>query len=271
MKDVSKMTSKDRRFYIFEDTSFEGRPRSKWITDCLLGDIRTFLDGIENFTDNQEKFAFKPLPRGGGNLSAPILINTALEFVAALNAGMTEYINKGEYNGSKHKYIKAFIKDFFPDAYGKIPILLWQGVRNGLVHTFYSKAFEYNGKLIQFQFFVENRNVPSHIKKNNNTIVISINVFELYRILEKAIEAYRDRLKDDDKDAEHLQNNFIEAWSSIEEDSQENIDNNTEISPDAKALIDYLGSSSDALLLEDLNKMTNMDMLRIYTLIIRRS
>jgi hypothetical protein len=267
MKDVSKMASKDKRFYIFEDTSFEGRTRSKWITDCLLGDIRTFLDGIENFTDNQEKFAFKPLPRGGGNLSAPILINTALEFVAALNAGMTEYIDKNKYKGSKHKYIGDFIEDFFPDAYGKIPILLWEGVRNGLVHTFYSKAFEYNGRRIQFQFFVENRNVPSHIKKNNNTIVISINIFELYRILEKAIEYYCDRLKDDDT----LQNKFIEAWSSIEEDSQENIDNNTEISPDAKELIDYLGSSSDALLFEDLNKMTNMDVLRIYTLMIRRS
>lgn len=266
-KDVSKWTSKDKRFYIFEDTSFEGRPRSKWITDCLLGDIRTFLDGIENFTDNQENFAFKPLPRGGGNLSAPILINTALEFVAALNAGMTEYIDKGKYNGSKHKYIRTFIEDFFLDAYKKIPILLWQGVRNGLVHTFHSKAFEYNGKRIRFQFFVENRNVPSHIKKNNNTIVIRINIFELYMILEKAIEDYCDILKEDDA----LQNNFIAAWSSIEEDSLENIDNNTEISPDAKALIDYLGSSSDALLLEDLNKMTNMDMLRIYTLIIRRS
>lgn len=267
MKDVSKMTSKDRRFYIFEDTSFEGRPRSKWVTDCLLGDIRTFLDGIENFTDNQEKFAFKPLHRGGGNLSAPILINTALEFVAALNAGMTEYTDKNKYKGSKHKYIRDFIKNFFPDAYRKIPILLWEGVRNGLVHTFYSKAFEYNGKHIQFQFFVEDRNVPSHIKKNNNTIVISINIFELYRILENAIEDYCDRLKDDDT----LQNNFIEAWSSIEEDSQENIDNNTEISPDAKELIDYLGSSSDALLLEDLNKMTNVGVLRIYTPMTRRS
>ena len=267
MTDVSKMTSKDKRFYIFEDPRFEGRPRSKWLTDCLLGDIRTFLDGIENFTDNQEKFAFKPLPRGGGNLSAPILISTALEFVAALYAGMTEYIDEGRYNGSKHKYIRAFIREFFPEAYRKIPILLWQGVRNGLVHTFYSKAFEYNGKRIQFQFFVENRNVPSHIKNNNNTIVISINIFELYMILEKAIEDYCDRLKDNDT----MQIHFIEAWSSIEEDSLENIDTNTEISSDAKALIDYLGSSSDALLLEDLNKMTNMDMLRIYTLMIRRS
>ena len=74
------MTKEEKYWYIFEDTRFEGRPRVKWITDCLLGDIRTFLDGIENYTDNEEKFAGK-LPRGGGNLSVPILINTALEFV----------------------------------------------------------------------------------------------------------------------------------------------------------------------------------------------
>jgi len=84
MKDVSKMTSKDRRFYIFEDnTSFEGRPHSKWITDCLLGDIRTFLEGIENRDESAD---------GGGNLSVPILINTALEFVAELYTGKTENI-----------------------------------------------------------------------------------------------------------------------------------------------------------------------------------
>ncbi len=86
MKDPEKMTREEKSWYIFEDTSFEGRPRFKWITDCLLGDIRTFLDGIESYTDNKEKFAGK-LPRGGGNLSVPILISTALEFVTALYAG----------------------------------------------------------------------------------------------------------------------------------------------------------------------------------------
>ena len=49
MEDLEKMTTDKKRWYIFEDTSFEGRPRSKWIIDCLLGDIQTFFDGIENF------------------------------------------------------------------------------------------------------------------------------------------------------------------------------------------------------------------------------
>ena len=87
-----------------------------------------------------------------------------------------------------------------------------------------------------------------------DTIVISINVFELYRILENAIENYLDELKKDENEA--LRDNFIKAWSSIEEYLRE-IAKNSEYQDDAKALLDYLGSSSDALLLEDLNKVVN--------------
>ena len=101
MKDPEKMTKEEKYRYIFEDKSFEGRPRVKWITDCLLGDIRTFLDGIENYIDNKERFAFKPRPRGGGNLSVPILICTALEFVSRLYVGETKFISSEGYNAKK--------------------------------------------------------------------------------------------------------------------------------------------------------------------------
>lgn len=87
MKDPERMDKEEKRRYIFEDTSFEGRTRFNWITDCLLGDILTFLDGIEYKGEPAGK-----RPRGGGNLSVPILINTALEFVAALYAGKTNYM-----------------------------------------------------------------------------------------------------------------------------------------------------------------------------------
>ena len=270
MEDPGKMTKEEKYKYIFEDKSFEGRPRVKWITDCLLGDIRTFLDGIENYTDNKERFAFKPRPRGGGNLSVPILISTALEFVAALYTGETKYQIKkeGEKKYNTTKNVRTFIKHFFPKEYKDIPRLLWDGVRNGLVHTFSIKPFKYGNNYIQFQFYVEDRNIPSRIKKVNDTIVISINVFELYRILENAIENYLDELKKDENEA--LRDNFIKAWSSIEEYLRE-IAKNSEYQDDAKALLDYLGSSSDALLLEDLNKVLNTDVLRIYSLMIRRS
>ncbi|MCW7076916.1 MAG: hypothetical protein OCU18_06480 [Candidatus Syntrophoarchaeum sp.] len=328
------MTTKEKYCYIFEDTSFEGHPRVKWITDCLLGDIRTFLDGIENYTDNKEKFAGKP-PRGGGNLAVPNLISTALEFVAALYAGKTKYMDKDNKDkkpvfsinkdlerefendklvsenlkrvfeeegyplsehakfkaknnkwkiiddggGIKERYyfeesnekegtlsvlisydaksnVKKFIEHFFPEVYKKIPTILWDGVRNGLVHTFYPKTFSLQGnkqnsdERLQFQFYVEDRNIPSHIKKRqNNTILISINVFELYRVLEKAIDDYLDKLRHD----ETLQDKFIRAWSSIE-DYIDKADSNQ--SEETEKLRDYLGSNSAAPVLEGLKKVT---------------
>ena len=47
MKDTESVNKEDNRRYIFVDPSFEGRPRFNWITECILGDIQTFLDGIE--------------------------------------------------------------------------------------------------------------------------------------------------------------------------------------------------------------------------------
>ena len=327
MKDTEIMKKEEKRKYIFEDTSFEGRPRVKWITDGLLGDIRTFLDGIEYFKIQNKGEPAGKSPRGGGNLSVPILINTALEFVAELYTGKTDYMkfntdikfkkdletdkkvsedlkreftirnfplpktheitktdkgweikdedtdktyyfvtkdkkkqnylfcwddvpsnnegflkflndnlkiswakNEGieksddktiavsegtesltlsldeeqnevtlladkkcqlfisqKKNGKRNIYemkakklifhfrdkedyeatknAKEFIPRYFPEEYKEIPSLLWDGIRNGLVHTFSPKPFTYKGSFILFQFYVEDQNFPSHIEK----------------------------------------------------------------------------------------------------------
>ena len=86
--------------------------------------------------------------------------------------------------------------------------------------------------------------------------------------MENAIENYLDDLKKDENEA--LRDKFIKAWSFIE-NYQRKITENNEYQDDAKALLDYLGSSSDALLLEDLNKVVNINVLRVYTLKVRRS
>ena len=97
MKDAEEMDNGKKCNYIFVDTSFENRTRFNWITDCLLGDIRTFMDGIKymdcinninSYIQNERGPAKKPL--GGGNLSVPILINSALEFISALYEGKTD-------------------------------------------------------------------------------------------------------------------------------------------------------------------------------------
>ena len=254
MEDLEKMTTDKKRWYIFEDTSFEGRPRFKWIIDCLLGDIQTFFDGIENFIKNKEKSGKRD---GGGNLSVPILISTALEFVAALYTGKTKYQIKKEgeklnkYNATDN--VRRFIKDFFPKEYKDIPSLLWDGVRNGLVHSFYPKSFSFqrssqrSERYIQFQFYVEDKNISSHFNKDNDTIWICINVFELYRVVKKAIEDYLDKLKHD----KTLQDRFIKAWSSVEDYRDKADSNQLDEIEKLKKLLDYLDLNSAAPILRE--------------------
>lgn len=319
------MNEKDKYRYIFVDTSFENRTRFNWITDCLLGDIRTFLDGIKymdcisninSHIQNEGGPAEKPL--GGGNLSVPILINSALEFISALYEGKTDdrymefeipkenfvndlnrgvlteslknkfknrkfplpqnpavttsnpdvewnikdanteriyyvvaisdrekklqfhFLEKASYEANKN--VAKFVKEFFPAEYKKMPLLLWDGVRNGLVHTFYPKTFTYHGsgqslKCLQFDFYVKNRKEASRFVKEKDKIRIQINVFELYHVLEQAVGLYGRKLK---KDPKLLQNKFIRAWSSIEEYTEE-VDEEQE--KEVKEICDYLGSS----------------------------
>ena len=241
MKDPSKMTITEKYSYIFDpDPDRNNEIRFDWISHCLLGDIQTYLDGVENFIQNKEGFP-DGLPRGGGNLSVPILINTALEFVSELYTGQTLYNCTG-YNAAEN--VKEFISRFFQDHYKKFPFLLWDGIRNGIVHTFSPKPFEYSQHFIGFQFFVESRNCPAHVKQLNNGVLIKINIFELYQLLRKAIEDYRAELEKDEK----LQDKFILAWSSIEEYTR-NIDSDTGKASEAKYLLSEIGKSTNYILL----------------------
>ena len=573
MKDTESMNEEDKYRYIFVDTRFENRTCFNWITECLLGDIRTFLDAIEYSIIRKKGKPAGKFPRGGGNLSVPILVNTAIEFVAELYTGKTNYMEfntdikfekdlkdgekvsedlkrefkirnfplpeineikktdkgwdikdkktdktyylvtkkgrkflftwddvpnkkekfleflkdelkldwakKGGIDTTKHpetitvsnggksltfsldeqtdeltlsntngyrvfiskkekgrwniygtkklnfhfrdkedyeaaKNVKKFIKRFFPDAYKEIPLLLWDGIRNGLVHTFSPKPFTYKGSFIRFQFYVEDQNFPSYIEKvkrylfgidtdakfetklnkgdvpeelednfktrgvslpENSTVLrekkylfsmdivlenelndenkkiskglkdvfrikrfelaekatkkkendykweitdkkdfyivkreegklnvykreekkweitngvdtlyaleqedkekitvynyiirLRINVFELFRVLEKAVEAYRAELENSDD----LQDKFIRAWSSIEEYT-EKADEDQE--KELNELNNCLDQKNHAFLLKDLNDHLSVDVLKIYSsnLKIRRS
>jgi len=121
-------------------------------------------------------------------------------------------------------------------------LLLWDGIRNGIVHTFSPKPFEYRRKKIRLQFYVEDRTRKAHAAKINSTVLIRINAFELYEFLKKAIEKYRKELKTD----ANLQDNFILAWSSIEEYSR-NINSDTEKSNEANFLLSELKKTNNRL------------------------
>lgn len=243
MKDPARMTKIEKYRYIFAlDPNRNNEIRFDWISHGLLGDIQTFLDGVENFIQNKGEISDN-LPRGGGNLSVAILVNTGLEFVSALYIGKTEYKDGKNYNATEN--VKEFIAHFFPNSYKEIPLLLWDGIRNGIVHTFSPKPFEYQQNYIRFQFFVEDQNVPAHVTKVNNIILIRINSFELYQLLKKVIEDYRAELEKN----ENLQDKFILAWSSIEEYTR-NINHDVEKSNEVEILLSKLKKSNSYSLLQ---------------------
>lgn len=269
----------EQRFkYIFREP-FEkepGRTRIEWITNCLLGDIRTYLAGIKNkkfICESSDGTSEKLL--GGGNLSVPILISSALEFVSGLYAGNTSYMlhfsaeleedfkdewkkftkanqtkefkldtftNKlkeiiksngwviqekdvigvlskkkieiGKYfivkEGEKIKCYEhynatdnalEFMGEFFSEEYTVISRLLWDGMRNGLIHTFYPKTFTHQVsgqksiEYVEFDFAVQTHRETLWYKRDKDKIGLFINIFELFDVFEKAVDTYSDALK----------------------------------------------------------------------------
>jgi len=179
MKDVEGMSKEEKHWYIFEDKSFENRPRVKWITDCLLGDIRTFLYGIENRI--KEKHAGKAFSDGFGNLSVPVLISTALEFVAALYTGKTKYMefetkNKFEKDIDGGKISEELRKEFdnrkfsLPKEYKieKREEKRWEIMNKETKEVYYVVSVKRNKLIFQFKNKKEYKateNVKEFIKK----------------------------------------------------------------------------------------------------------
>ena len=135
--------------------------------DCLLGDIRTFLDGIEQYLQNKEKFT----DRGGGNLSIPSLVCTGLEFVSALYVGDTQYLHDGDTRCVRQNYnatdnVKKFIGEFFPTNCRNIPLILWDGIRNGIIHIFSPKALRYSAIISDFNSMSKIRKFHHILKRS---------------------------------------------------------------------------------------------------------
>jgi hypothetical protein len=219
--------------YIFtQDPNHNNEIRIDWINNCLLGDIQTFFDGIDFYINNKDRYSNK-IPRGAGNISIPILINTALEFVSALYVGKSKYIDDS-YNATDN--VKEFMNKFFNSV--EIPLLFWDGVRNGITHMFSPKAFNCKDYSIHFQFFVEDKKIKSHIINENKTIKIKINIFEMYGQLKYATNKYITELKCNPE----LQDKFIKVWESIETYSR-NIDKDNGKTKEVDLLINKKNNS----------------------------
>lgn len=103
--------------------------RFAWISASLMGDIQTFVDGISLFLQNKGNPIYAA-SRGGGNVTLPITVNTGLEVVSALYIGKTEYKDGRVYNAADN--VRKFVLRYFSHSGVMIPLLLWDGVRNGI-------------------------------------------------------------------------------------------------------------------------------------------
>ena len=143
MINVTSMNEKDRKDYIFENQSDQPIVnRFGWLDHALLDDIKTFVNTLQSAPQ---------LVQGGGNLSIPILVCTGLELASSLYVGMTDYLNHSKYNATVN--VEKFINDFFPGCAREIPLLVWDGVRNGVDHLFVPKSIQYSQFTIQFTFY----------------------------------------------------------------------------------------------------------------------
>src|SRR5919106_1819205 len=92
---------------------------------------------------------------GGGNLSVPILICTGLELASALYVGDTSYIKKvPKYDATTN--VEQFINEFFTGRARQMPLLIWDGVRNGIDHLFFPKPLQYSNSYCLLSIEEEN-------------------------------------------------------------------------------------------------------------------
>jgi hypothetical protein len=138
--------------------------------------------------------------------------------------------------------VKNFVKDFFTGPAREIPRLIWDGVRNGVDHTFNPKSIQYSNDTIRFTFYSEIE-MQSYVSKNNNEIRIHLNSIELYNMLRRAVGEYMIELQG----TKELQENFIWAWNSIES-SVQNVTNRFQQAMETRSLLRMLQTSNNITL-----------------------
>jgi len=207
------MTRQEKHDYIFSDIPAGlAMSRWDWVEGCLLGDIRTLLDGIRHFNRHDGR-ADDGYPRGGANFSLPIVVGTAIDILSDVYAGETYYAEGMAGASSEAARAGRFIRSYFPGLARELGRLLWDGMRNGLTHDFKPKRFRYRGGYIGFRFSIEEGGEGSCVERDGDTLLIVVNVFELCDALTEAVARY----KRDLSTSEALQDKFIAVATAVEQ------------------------------------------------------
>lgn len=200
------MTDRD---YVFKrDPPKHPDGRWNWVETCLLGDIRTALDGVAECycrrPVRQRLEQHDGVQRGGGNLALPVMMWMAVDFMS--------YLYSEEQDGTLRA--RHFISEFFPGHSAQIGWLLWDGMRNAMTHCYLPREYDAgNGECIRFVWFSE-PDQASHclIVPEEGGIAILVNIFGFYGALRTAAMAYRAELRT----SEDLQKRFRRRWQEME-------------------------------------------------------
>ena len=239
------MTRQEKHDYIFAQIP-AGLTVSRWdwIERCLLGDLRTLLDGIRHYLGHGGR-SDDGHPRGGANFSLPIVIGTAIDILSDLYAGETYYAEGKATSSSDAERAGKFIRSYFPGLSRELARLLWDGMRNGLTHDFKPKRFQYQDEYIDLRFSIQEAGRDSRVERAQDALLIVVNVFELCDALTQAVSRY----KRDLEASQGLQDKFIAVARAIEQQTQD-ITRSEPYAREAESLRSRLGTRDHIPLFE---------------------
>jgi hypothetical protein len=133
--------------------------------------------------------------------SIPILCFSQIQLITNYCYGIQNQ-DKSDPNN-----VEKFIKKFFYEGFEKIPRIIWDGMRNGMMHQFYPKSYQLNANHIKISCYIEDERLATHIYLNNGVLLIAVNSFQFANVCRNAIQNYKKDLESD----EELQNCFITA------------------------------------------------------------
>lgn len=205
----------ERNRFIFELSTLSAPPkidvsRIDFIEHLVIGGVRCVRDGVDIYNRNDDVYPDKKT-RAGGILALAAVVAIGMESISAFFTGLTQQNSGNGYNATAN--VNIFITRYFPQEFHSFSRLLWDGMRNGLIHTGLPKHYVMNGEELFVSIFVsESQFGKTTLERDGKSLFVRINSLELAQVFEEAMRRYLADLRSD----ADLQIKFIKAWQSLE-------------------------------------------------------
>lgn len=133
----------------------------KWIEECVLGDLRTVMLGIEERKKKDKRGKAESPALGGGNFLLTSACCGALEYFGQVYGKGTSATE------SVQKYVEEFLNPI-DSRYTKVWPILWDSFRNGIVHTSWTNPVRVEGCKEQIAIGADNSPDGDHLEPASN-------------------------------------------------------------------------------------------------------